>query len=104
MQTTPQQRIDEHTKAGWWGDRTIYDLYSEAAKRPDHLALIDPANRATITDGLPKRLNFRELSQHIDALSIAFFDGGIRENDIVVVQLPNIRNRQALTGCVRHSV
>ena len=90
MQTTPQQRIDENTKAGWWGNRTIYDLYSEAAKRPDHLALIDPANRATITDGLPKRLNFRELSQHIDALSIAFFDGGIRENDIVVVQLPNI--------------
>jgi acyl-coenzyme A synthetase/AMP-(fatty) acid ligase len=90
MQTTPQSRIDEFTQAKWWGEQTIYDLFVQAEKRSDHLALVDPANRATFTDGFPQRLTYGQLSQHIDALSDLYFRGGIRENDIVVIQLPNI--------------
>ena len=90
MQTTPQQRIDEFTQAGWWGEETLYDFFLAAAKRPDHLALVDPANRSAITDGEPQRFSYKQLGECIDFLSDLFFQGGIQENDKVVVQLPNI--------------
>ena len=90
MQTTPQQRIDEFTHAGWWGEETLYDFFLAAAKRPDHLALVDPANRSAITDGEPQRFSYKQLGKCIDFLSDLFFQGGIQENDKVVVQLPNI--------------
>ena len=90
MQTTPQQRIDEFTQAGWWGEETLYDFFLAAAKRPDHLALVDPANRSAITDGEPQRFSYKQLGKCIDFLSDLFFQGGIQENDKVVVQLPNI--------------
>jgi acyl-CoA synthetase len=73
MQTTPQQRIDEFTQAGWWGEETLYDFFLAAAKRPDHLALVDPANRSAITDGEPQRFSYKQLGECIDFLSDLFF-------------------------------
>jgi hypothetical protein len=30
MQTTPQQRIDDLTRRGWWGEQTLLDMFDAA--------------------------------------------------------------------------
>jgi acyl-CoA synthetase (AMP-forming)/AMP-acid ligase II len=91
MQTTPEKRIQDLTNRGWWGDRTLLNLFDEAvASTPDHPALIDQFNRSEFTDGDARRLSFGELADAVDLVAAQLYDGGIRQEDIVVVQLPNI--------------
>ena len=91
MQTTPQNLIDEYTAQGWWGDSTLDDLFRQAvADQPDRVALVDPANRDALAGGEPRRLTFAQLDESVDALAAAFYASGVRADDIVVVQLPNI--------------
>ena len=91
MRTTPTDRIDELTQRGWWGDRTLDTLFKSAVeKSPDHMALVDQFDRSEFTDGEAKRLTFAELANAVDNLAAAFYDSGLRQDDIVVLQLPNI--------------
>jgi len=91
MRTTPEQRIEDFTRRGWWGERTLVTLFDDALKSsPDHLALVDQFNRADFADGEPKRLTYRELSDIVDSVSATFYEHGLRQEDIAVVQLPNI--------------
>lgn len=91
MQTTPQQRIDELTSRGWWGEQTLLDLFDSAvAAAPDHPALIDQFNRSDFTDGEARRLTFKELGDAVARVASAFHAAGIRQEHTIVVQLPNI--------------
>jgi acyl-CoA synthetase (AMP-forming)/AMP-acid ligase II len=91
MQTTPQQRIDDLTRRGWWGEQTLLDMFDAAvASAPEHPALVDQFNRSDFTDGEAQRLTFRKLADAVERVGAALYAGGIRREDIVVVQLPNI--------------
>ena len=91
MRTTPQQRIEDHTERGWWNERTLIHMFDEAvAGAPERLALVDQFNRSDFTDGDAQRLSFAGVADSAARLSTALFDAGIRADDIVVVQLPNI--------------
>ena len=91
MRTTPDDRIEEFTSCGWWGERTLTTLFDAAVKSsPDHLALVDQFNRADFSDGTAQRLSFAELDAIVDNVSAVFYDNGLRQDDFVVVQLPNI--------------
>ena len=91
MRRTPDKRIEEFTRRGWWGDRSIVTLFDSAVdSNPEHLALVDQFNREDFADGLPERLTYRELSGVVDSVSARFYEHGLRQEDIVVVQLPNI--------------
>ncbi len=91
MRTTPDDRIEDFTGRGWWGERTLTSLFEAAVKSsPDHLALVDPFNRTDFTDGIVQRLTFRELDALVDNVSATLYDNGLRQDDFVVVQLPNI--------------
>jgi len=91
MQTTPQSLIDEYTARGWWGRDTPDSLLRRpVAECPDRLALIDPPNRSAVAGGACLRLTFAGLESRVDAFAIALYATGIRADDIVVVQLPNI--------------
>jgi len=91
MQTTPEKRIADLTSRGWWGDRTLDTLFRAAARSsPDHVALVDQFNRSDFTDGKAQRYTFAELANVVDNLAADFYDNGLRQDDIVVVQLPNI--------------
>ncbi len=91
MRTTPTERINELTKRGWWGEQTLDDLFRAAVQsNPDHVALVDQYNRSEFTDGGPQRLTFAELANCADNLAADFYNSGLRRDDIVVVQLPNI--------------
>ena len=91
MRTTSEQRIEEFTRHGWWGERTLTSLFDDAvSSNPDHPALVDQFNRSEFSDGDAVRLSFKEVSNVVDVLAASMYEHGIRQDDIAVVQLPNI--------------
>jgi hypothetical protein len=59
------------------------------ARRPDALALLDPANKSGVTGQPPKRLTFAQADRAISALSAHFIEAGLPSNAVIAVQLPN---------------
>ncbi len=97
MRTTPIERIRDLTERGWWGDRTLDTLFRAAVESsPNHVALVDQFNRSEFTDGEAQRLTYAELANVADNLAATFYEDGLRQDDIVVVQLPNIAELAAL--------
>ncbi len=91
MQTASKEKIDDFTRRGWWGQDTLCSLFDDAvAAQPDRLALVDPPDRSTLTDGESCRLTWRDVANRCRDLSAKLFDAGIQADDIVVAQLPNI--------------
>jgi acyl-CoA synthetase (AMP-forming)/AMP-acid ligase II len=91
MRTTPDRKIEDFTRRGWWGDETIITLFDDAVRTsPGHLALVDQFNRSDFTDGEAVRLSYREISGIVDSVSANLYRNGLRQDDIAVVQLPNI--------------
>ncbi|EON18822.1 short-chain-fatty-acid--CoA ligase FadK [Cupriavidus sp. GA3-3] len=89
MIITPEQDIEQYTRAGWWGSETLYDVFRAAASTaPEAIALVDPPNRPDFTDGAPVRLTWRDVSDRVDRLCCVLLDAGLRPDDIVVAQLP----------------
>ena len=84
-------RIAEYTQRGWWGQRTLIDLFLANVERsPDALAVVDPPNRADLAPGTPRRLTYAELKTVTDRLAGALLEAGVGKDDVVMVQLPNI--------------
>jgi len=91
MHTTPKHLIERYTRAGWWGNHTISDIFDQsAARHSERVALIDPLNRDTLTDGATQQLTWSALADRVQGLTAAFYAAGLRRDDRVVVQLPNI--------------
>lgn len=91
MQTTPDTTIKEFTTAGWWHERTLLDLFDDHVNAtPDRLAIADQYNRATFTDGDARSMTWAQAGAAVDALAARFFAAGIRADDMVVIQLPNV--------------
>ncbi len=91
MQLTPAEKIQDFTARGWWGEETLGTLFARtAAACPDRLALVDPPNRGDFTDGPPRRLSFAQLRHAVSDLASVLYAQGLRKDDIIVVQLPNI--------------
>ena len=91
MITTSQKRIDALTTSGRWGTETLHSMLAVHARlRPDQLAVKDQPNREQLTGDLPQALTWSELARASDNLVPQLIAAGIRENDRVIVQLPNI--------------
>jgi acyl-CoA synthetase (AMP-forming)/AMP-acid ligase II len=85
------ERVAEYTTRGWWGEKTLADLFLENVRRtPGAVAVVDPPNRAALTPGEPQRLSYGELKTATDRLAKALLDAGVGRDDVVMVQLPNI--------------
>lgn len=63
---------------------------ANAAARPDAIALVDPANRASFTDGTPLRLSYSAANERVERLSRRLISLGMPAGSVVAVQLPNI--------------
>jgi AMP-binding enzyme len=57
--------------------------------RPGALALCDPADRATFTDGLPRRLNYAEADVAVNRIAAQLKALGLPDGSTVALQLPN---------------
>lgn len=90
-------KIDEYVSRGWWGERTLGDIFLETAQRqPDHLAVADPPDRATLCGGEPRRWTWGELLHEVGRMAAWLHAQGLRKDDVLVVQLPNIVELHAI--------
>ena len=91
MILSPDEQIQDYTERGWWGDRTLSDLFLRNAElSPEALAVVDPPNRAALAPGEPQRLTYAEVKTATERLAKALLEAGVGKDDIVMVQLPNI--------------
>src|SRR5687767_11928123 len=75
-----QKRIDQHTRDGFWANRTITDYLDDAAAAtPDKTAFIDPRRQIT----------YAELRREVDRCALGLLELGVRPGDVVSFQLPN---------------
>jgi acyl-CoA synthetase (AMP-forming)/AMP-acid ligase II len=106
MRTTPQHLAAEYRASGAWSEQRLGDLYaSSAAVEPARIAIIDPPNRAALDGALPRRLDWHSLTALVDATMVALADAGLRRDDVLVTQLPNVVEYVAVyLACARLGV
>jgi hypothetical protein len=82
---------------------TIDQLFHRlAARRPDAVALVDAPNRATFTDGAPRRLTFAAADHAISAIAGRLLRLGLPTDAVVGIQLPNtVENVLTILGVLR---
>jgi hypothetical protein len=82
---------------------TLDDLFRRAAQRnPDMLALVDPPNRATFTDGAPRSLTYAQADRMISAVAERLDKLRLPIDAIVGIQLPNtVESILTLLGVLR---
>jgi hypothetical protein len=84
----PDPRGKVATSAG--GRATLDELFCRNVKRrPDALALIDPPNRGSFTDGEPHRLTYEQADYAISALAARLRRMGLNTDAIVALQFAN---------------
>jgi acyl-CoA synthetase (AMP-forming)/AMP-acid ligase II len=87
----PADRVAEYTAHGWWRAETIDSLLrGQVAGRPDALAIVDAPNKPSLSDLPLKRWTFAELDAEVNRIGAALQRHGVRQGDVVGVQLPNI--------------
>ena len=60
------EHIERYTAAGWWGTRTLNELFVQGvAVHPQREAVADPPNRAALMDGPPRRLSWAQLEAEV---------------------------------------
>ena len=97
MILVPNARIAEYVSHGWWGERTLGDLFLATAQRqPDSFAVADPPNLAAITGEQPRSLSWGALQVELGRMAAFLHGQGLRKDDIIVVQLPNSITLHAL--------
>ena len=91
MRTTDPHRIADLTAQGRWGHKTLHGLLAVNARvRPNSLAVKDQPNRAELTDQSAGALSWVELNRASDHLARSLQAAGIRADDRIIIQLPNI--------------
>jgi acyl-CoA synthetase (AMP-forming)/AMP-acid ligase II len=77
--------------SGWWGDKTLADMFeTNAQEQPDRMALVDAPNRGQFAFGEQRRLTYAQMKDEVDRLAGALLAAGIGKDDVIVIQLPNI--------------
>ncbi len=82
---------------GLWQDHTLHDVFAaNAAAEPGRLALVDAPNRAAFAHGTPARLDYAGLAALVDRLAAVLLGQGLKRDDVMLVQMPNIHELIAL--------
>ncbi|RLQ22535.1 (2,3-dihydroxybenzoyl)adenylate synthase [Seongchinamella sediminis] len=97
MKTSSPERIRELTEQGFWGQDTLHSLLDDCARsRPDQLAVADQPNKAELCGFPARRLDFSSLQHYSSRLASELLANGVRADDRLLVQLPNISELVAL--------
>lgn len=89
--------------AGIGGRATLDDLFRRAvARRPNAIALIDPPNRESFTDGAPRQLTYAQADRMVSAIAARLCRIGLHTDAIVALQLTNtVESVLTLLGVLR---
>lgn len=91
MILTGSDRIAAYRSRGWWGHETCDDVFVRNVRAfPDREAVVDAPNRETFTEGAPRRLTYRQLDDMVDRLCSVLLQYGLKKDDVIAVQLPNV--------------
>lgn len=86
-----RERIEYYTKRGWWGNKTAMDFLDEnIARNPKEDALVDPLNRSDLDGSKSKRFTYAQLGKVINRVALHLLELGVKKDDFVMVQLPNV--------------
>lgn len=92
-----QGLIEAYTRQGYWGWETLLDHFiSNCRDAPERPAVVDPPDRPALTGSEPRSLTWAELDRAVDGIATALIRRGLRKDDIVVAQLPNVWELAAL--------
>jgi hypothetical protein len=85
------------------GRATLDGLLRRAAlRRPDAMALIDPPNRESFTDGTPRSLTYAKADRMVSAIAGRLHRLGLRTDAIVGIQIANtVESVLTLLGVLR---
>lgn len=103
MMASDQASIDRHTALGWWGNDTLdAHFLRNVQAHPNRLAITDPPDRRALIGTGPQSLTYGELNDRVDVQVAALRGAGVRREDIVVFQLPNVHEIVViLLACAR---
>lgn len=91
MIITDKNRLKQYHSSGEWDLRRLDDLFYDTASRfPQRVALVDPADKESLTGQATQRLTYQELALKINQLTEVFLSNGLVKDDIVLVQMPNV--------------
>ena len=72
------------------GRATLDDLFNRAvARRPEAIALSDPPNRESFTEGAPRSITYAQADLIVTAIAKRLRKLGLATDAVVAVQLPN---------------
>jgi hypothetical protein len=85
------------------GRATLDDLLHRAVQRhPDAIALVDPPNRESFTDGEPRRLTYAQADRMVSAIAGRLRRMGLSTDSVVALQTANtVDSVLALLGVLR---
>ena len=103
MIVVPAARIADFKKRGWWGDVRVDDLFEKHVReKTDAEACVDPVNSMDIVGREAKRLSWWQLEDLVSRYAAVFTAHGLRKDDALVVQLPNLVELPAIyLACAR---
>ena len=85
-----EEKIVEYTRRGWWGSKTLWDLFVERMhERGDAEAVVDASNRSEFAHGAARRLSWLQLAIEVDRFCLLLIENKVRKDAVVVVHLPN---------------
>jgi len=97
MILVPEEKIAEYVRKGWWGERTLAEIFiATALRQPDAVAVADPPNLASVCGLQPRRWRWAELLREVGRMAAFLHAQGLRKDDVLVVQLPNCVEMHAL--------
>jgi len=97
--TIPDEARARYRAEGLWRDRTPFDDFLDAAARNPHKAAIVTYSKDR---AMPTTVTYGQLTSLIDRFAGALYSLGVREGDIVSIQLPNTWEFPALAlACMR---
>ena len=100
------EKIKNFKDAGWWGDLTLWQLFQlRLQTRAAFEATVDAPNRCEFAPGSPQRWTWPQLATQAEQFCTILLREGIKKDDVVLVQLPNIVEQFAIyLACARLGV
>lgn len=90
MILAPEDKIEAYTRAGWWGTRTLWELFRHNVERHHGAeAVVDAFNRADFAHGAPQRLTWTQLAEAVERFSCLLLERGLHRDSVLLMQLPN---------------
>ncbi|HSV53695.1 MAG TPA: class I adenylate-forming enzyme family protein [Burkholderiaceae bacterium] len=100
------EKIAEYSAHGWWGKRTLWDLFAgHVRERPAAEAVVDAPNRAEFAHGGPRRLSWAALAEEVDRFCHVLLQAGVRRDEVLVAQMPNsVEQFVVYLACARFGI